>query len=88
MRVNELDEAESELVLERLFEHQLQPKYQITHQWTENDVLMWEHLGTLHNAMPDYRADEPRMIMRCQVMADRIFDPEFFSGALAARASA
>jgi taurine dioxygenase len=71
-------------VLERLFEHQLQPKYQITHEWTENDVLMWEHIGTLHNAIPDYRADEPRMIMRCQVMADRIFDPAFVREALAA----
>ena len=74
VRINELDEAESERVLERLFDHQLQPKYQIAHEWTENDVLMWEHLGTLHNAVPDYTADEPRVIMRCQVMADRIFD--------------
>jgi taurine dioxygenase len=77
VRINELDEAESERVLERLFEHQLQPKYQIAHEWTENDVLMWEHLGTLHNAVPDYTAEEPRVIMRCQVMADRVFDPAF-----------
>jgi taurine dioxygenase len=84
VRINELDQAESERVLQRLFEHQLQPKYQFTHEWTENDVLMWEHLGTLHNAVPDYRADEPRVIMRCQVMADRIFDPDFLREALAA----
>ncbi len=83
IRINELDEGESERVLARLFEHQLQPKYQSTHEWTENDVLMWEHLGTLHNAVPDYRADEPRVIMRCQVMADRIFDPDFVQRALA-----
>jgi taurine dioxygenase len=77
VRINELDEAASDRMLERLFEHQLQPKYQFTHEWTEHDVLMWEHLGTLHNAVPDYTADEPRVIMRCQVMADRIFDPAF-----------
>jgi taurine dioxygenase len=86
VRINELDEAQSERVLRRLFEHQLQPKYQITHEWTENDVLMWEHLGTLHNAVADYTADEPRMIMRCQVMADRIFDPKFLRETLAAAA--
>ena len=86
VRINELDEAESERVLKRLFDHQLQPKYQIAHEWTENDVLMWEHLGTLHNAVPDYRADEPRMIMRCQVMADRIFDPDFLRNTLATAA--
>ena len=56
MRINELNEAESERVLEKLIEHQLQPKYQYTHEWTEGDVLMWDHIGTLHNAVPDYTA--------------------------------
>ena len=77
IRINELPEDESERVLARLFEHQLQPKYQYEHTWTERDVLMWDHIGTLHNAVADYRADEPRLMLRCQVMADRIFDPAF-----------
>ena len=76
-RINELSKAESDRVLKLLFEHQLQSKYIYTHTWTERDVLMWEHIGTLHNAIPDYRADEPRLMWRCQVMADRIFDPQF-----------
>ena len=82
IRINELDEAESDRVLEQLFEHQLQPTYQYTHRWTEGDLLVWDHIGTLHNAIADYRADEPRLMKRCQVMADRIFDPEFLRGAL------
>ncbi len=77
IRINEMDEAESDRVLEHLFAHQLQPKYQYAHRWTENDVLMWDHIGTLHNAKPDYGPDEHRLIKRCQVMADRIFDPDF-----------
>ncbi len=75
VRINELDEAESDRMFDELFRHQLQPKYQYAHRWTEGDVLMWDHIGTLHNAIPDYRPDEPRLIKRCQVMADRIFDP-------------
>jgi taurine dioxygenase len=82
IRINELDEAESERVLETLFAHQLQPRYQYTHHWTENDVLVWDHIGTLHNAIPDYRPDEHRLMKRCQVMADRIFDPAFLKTAL------
>ncbi len=82
IRINELDEAESDRVLATLFAHQLQPKYQFTHHWTEHDVLVWDHLGTLHNAIPDYRADEHRLMKRCQVMADRIFDPAFLQAAL------
>jgi taurine dioxygenase len=65
-----------------LFEHQLQDKYIHTHTWTERDVLMWDHIGTLHNAIPDYRADEPRLMLRCQVMADRVFDPQFVKESL------
>lgn len=76
-RINELDEAESERVLEFLFAHQLQPRYQWTHHWSVGDVLVWDHIGTLHNAIPDYRADEPRLMLRCQVMAERIFDRDF-----------
>ena len=83
IRINELDEAESDRVLAFLFEHQLQPKYQYTHRWTEGDVLVWDHIGTLHNAMADYGPDEHRLMKRCQVMADRIFDPDFRRAALA-----
>jgi taurine dioxygenase len=86
IRINELDEAESDRVLAMLFEHQLQPKYQYAHRWTEGDVLVWDHIGTLHNAIADYGPDEHRLMKRCQVMADRIFDPGFRRAAVANQA--
>ena len=67
-------------MLEFLFEHQLQAKYRYVHRWSEGDVLLWDDIGTLHNAHADYGPDEHRLIKRCQVMADRIFDPEFVRG--------
>src|SRR5688572_18574125 len=82
IRINELPEDESERVLQQLFEHQLQPKYQYEHVWNERDMLMWDHIGTLHNAIPDYGPDEHRLMLRCQVMADRIFDPAFVRDSL------
>ena len=85
-RINELDEAESDRVLAHLFAHQLEPRFQYAHHWTENDVLMWDHIGTLHNAKPDYTPEEHRLIKRCQVMADRVFDPAFVRDGLAAAA--
>ena len=81
IRINELDEAESERTLATLFAHQLQPRFQYQHRWTEGDVLAWDHIGTLHNAIPDYGPDEHRLMKRCQVMADRIFDPAFLQQA-------
>ena len=74
MRINELPADESDRVLAFLAEHQLQAKYQYRHRWAVGDVLMWDNMGTLHNAVADYRADEHRYIKRCQVMANRYFE--------------
>jgi taurine dioxygenase len=82
VRINELPERESDEMLEFLFARQLQPKYRYTHNWTEGDVLMWDDIGTLHNARADYTPDERRLNKRCQVMADRIFDPTFLETAM------
>jgi len=82
VRIDGMPEHESDELLEFLFQHQLQPKYKYAHEWSENDVLMWDDLVTLHNAVADYGATEHRLIKRCQVMADRVFDPNYLSGAL------
>ncbi len=42
-------------------------------------MLMWGDLVTLHSAVPDYGPDEPRLIRRCQVMADRLFEADFLA---------
>jgi taurine dioxygenase len=71
MRINELPERESAETLAFLFEHQLRPEFRYLFRWEEGDVLVWEDIGTIHRALADYGADEPRMMLRCQVMATR-----------------
>jgi taurine dioxygenase len=83
IRINELSERESDDILAFLFEHQLQTRFRYVYRWTEGDVLFWDDIGTLHNAHADYGPDEPRLIKRCQVMADKVFDPAFMRAALA-----
>jgi taurine dioxygenase len=73
MRINELSDDESRHVLDYLFQHQVQEKYRYKHQWSVGDVLMWDNIGTIHNAVADYRPDEHRLIKRCQVIADQVF---------------
>lgn len=82
IRINELTEDESDALLEQLFRHQLQQKYIYTHSWEKGDVLMWDHISSLHNAIPDYLPHEHRLIKRCQIMADKVFDPAFVSDVL------
>jgi len=83
MLINDVSEQESAKMLQFLFSHQLQPKYRFAHHWAEGDVLMWENIGTLHNAVADYRENEHRLVKRCQVMADFVFSEALRSSARA-----
>jgi len=76
VRINELPPEESDRTLEFLFQHQLQDKFRYRHRWSVGDVLMWDNMGTIHNAVADYAPHEHRLIKRCQVMADRYFGQE------------
>ncbi|MBV8240903.1 MAG: TauD/TfdA family dioxygenase [Hyphomicrobiales bacterium] len=70
-RIDGMPEAESAELLEYLFKHQQQRKYFYAHAWAEGDVLMWDNIGTVHNAVADYLPDEPRYMRRVQVMATK-----------------
>jgi len=70
-RIDGMPDGESAELLQFLFAHQEQDKYFYAHQWTEGDVLMWDNIGTVHNALADYGADEPRYMRRLQIMATK-----------------
>ncbi len=69
MWIDGMDRAESDLLLDFLFRHQLRAEFFYAHHWTVGDVLMWDNIGTVHNAVADYGEDTPRYILRVQVMA-------------------
>jgi taurine dioxygenase len=88
VQIDGLDDGESRRMLDYLFAHVLKPEYRYVHRWTVGDVLVWDHIGTWHYAVPDYSADEHRLMKRCQVLADRIFDPACRDRALGTRIAA
>ena len=78
MRIDGMQRAESDAMLDDLFAHQLQPKYRYTHRWTEGDVLLWDHLRHDPSRDRGLRARTSiRLMRRCQVMATKVFDPAF-----------
>ena len=81
--IDGLEPDESHATLEALFAQVLQTRYRYTHHWTVGDVLVWDHIGTWHCAVADYRPDEHRLMKRCQVLADKVFDPGFLAPILA-----
>ncbi len=76
MRINELSQPESDEILEYLFELQMQEKYLYTYEWQKDSLLMWDNIGTMHNAVADYGPHEHRYIRRCQVMATHFYGPQ------------
>ena len=53
----------------------LQPQFHYTNVWAENDLLVWDHLGTLHRAIAAYGPDEIRLIRRCCNFAFQLCRP-------------
>jgi taurine dioxygenase len=71
--IDGMPERESAELLEYLFEHQVEDRFIYAHHWSERDVLAWDNLWTIHDAVGDYNPDEHRLMRRCQVMADEVF---------------
>jgi taurine dioxygenase len=69
MFIDGMEAQDSEEICEFLFRHQERAEYLHAHHWSVGDVLMWDNIGTVHNAIGDYTADEPRYMRRVQVMA-------------------
>ena len=69
MWIDGMDRQESDLITEYLFRHQERADFLYAHRWSVGDVLMWDNIGTVHNAIADYTPEEPRYMRRAQVMA-------------------
>ena len=69
MWIDGMERDESDRITEYLFRHQERAEFLYAHRWAVGDVLMWDNIGTVHNAIADYLPDEPRYMRRAQVMA-------------------
>ncbi len=65
-RFRDWSRQESLGLLDYLYAHSIRPEYQGRHQWSNNDLVMWDNRSVLHFAVHDH-ADEPRRIHRLQV---------------------
>ena len=65
-----LPDAESEALLNVLFDHQEQPQFIYEHVWRPHDLLMWDNRCTLH-ARTDFSADERRLMRRVTILGEK-----------------
>jgi len=50
VRVEGMNESESQKLLNELFLHSTDPKFVYTHDWQANDLLMWDNACVIHSA--------------------------------------
>ena len=61
--------AESDALLDRLWEHATQEKYAWAHKWRPGDLLMWQNLWVLHRR-DGFDPDARRILHRTQIKGD------------------
>jgi taurine dioxygenase len=68
--IDGLSEAESEELLDTLFDHQERPEFIYEHVWRPHDVLLWDNRCALH-ARTDFSADERRLMRRLTILGEK-----------------
>jgi taurine dioxygenase len=65
-----MDTAESEELLNFLFDHQEQTAFVYEHVWRPKDLIMWDNRCTLH-ARTDFSAEERRLMRRVTILGEK-----------------
>lgn len=58
--------AESNAILDFLYEHIRRPEFQVRLKWKPGDLAFWDNRATQHYAVPDYR--ERRVMQRVSIL--------------------
>jgi taurine dioxygenase len=65
-RIEGLPEAESDALLELLFDHSEKPDFVYRHKWEVGDLLIWDNRCSMH-ARDDFPSDQRRLMLRTTV---------------------
>ena len=72
-RIEGLDQAESNVVLQQLYEIGERREFIYEHVWRPGDFLMWDNRCTIH-ARTDFPKHERRLLRRCTVQGEPLFE--------------
>ena len=67
LRIEGLEPAESDAVIEELADRMIQPGAEYRHQWHKGDVVIWDNRCSYHKAAGDYPPDEDRIHWRVSI---------------------
>jgi taurine dioxygenase len=72
-RIEGLPEAESEAILETLYEIGERPEFIYEHEWRLGDVVAWDNRCTIH-ARTWFDPAERRLLRRCAIEGAAIYE--------------
>ena len=67
LRIEGLDETESDAVIEELTERMIQPEGEYRHRWRKGDVVIWDNRCSYHKAAGDYPPEEDLVHWRVSI---------------------
>jgi taurine dioxygenase len=59
-------------LINELYAHATQPKYEYRHQWRVGDMVIWDNRSVMHQANADYDPEEYRYLYRVMLQGDRL----------------
>jgi taurine dioxygenase len=67
VRIQGLEEAESDALIDELTRCMIQPEGEYRHRWRKGDVVIWDNRCSYHKAAGDYPPDEDRIHWRVSI---------------------
>jgi len=67
LRIEGLDAAESDDVIDELTERMIQPNAEYRHQWRVGDIVIWDNRCSYHRAAGDYPPEQDRIHWRVSI---------------------
>ena len=66
-RIEGMDEAEGQALIDRLIAFGTQDRFVYSHRWARHDLILWDNRAVLHRATPFRNSDERRHMVRTTV---------------------
>ena len=67
LRIEGLEEQESDALIEELTASMIQPDAEYRHQWRKGDIVIWDNRCAYHKAAGDYPPEEDRIHWRVSI---------------------
>jgi len=67
LRIEGLEESESDALIEELTDRMIQPDAQYRHRWRKGDIVIWDNRCSYHKAAGDYPPEEDRIHWRVSI---------------------